>query len=1430
MGLLALIAAALLAGGWLQTAPGKRQLAEMVGRLASDDTQTVEIAGIEGWLPFELRIARITVSDGAGAWLRVEDAALDWSPISLLFGRLEIESLTARHVAVDRSPIRPEEPAGADSTVSLPLEIRAEHVAVPVIELAEPVLGAPARLSLDGMVELAEPRRGIRLVAAVRRIDATAGTLDIVLAYEPEAGRLAAEIQAAEPPGGVVARLLDLPGLPAVELDLTGEGPVDNWRAQLAVDAGPDLSVDADVGIAEIGSGHLVTLEADAALAGLAAGPGRALLAGRSRLSGRVLVGDDGQVTLDRIGIETAAGTLTAIGEADWRRGTVDTGLAVTAGDPTVFADILPDTAWGGAELDLRILGAIADPRIEATLAVRGLETHGAAVSAISAEAILDRVADAGGRGLRFWGEGSLVGPSFGAAELDALLASDVTWQASGVASLDGSAVFEQLRIVTAGVDLDASGDLASDGSVTAVGTLSIDDLGRLQPLLWNSIGGQAELSLQADVSDGAITLSTRGAVAGPRSGLAGVDALLRESAEMAADLVVHPDGMVDIDGIRIAGGDNVLTGRATLAGDRLAADWGLSVPSIAPVSNAYGVAADGRVTGAGRIEGPLDRLAVRADVSVETPAYDGMTLPDFVAHLELDDVAGFPSGLLRLEGQVEGETASLATGLTVTPDGGVRLDPIEATHAGLSATGALDLMPDGLVAGRLTAHVDDVASLAARFDLPLSGQADVTTELSVREGAQDLRTSVEMLGPILDAGSAESVTADLSIEDLGGEGRLQVRAGASGLSAGGMEFDRVDVDARGNAEALAMSLAATGADLSGDASANIERSGRSTRIGLATMRARFRGVPFELAAPAMLEVAPGSLSVDRLVVRAEDGRLELAGSLGETLDASLELVAVPLTLLALADLGLPVDGTIDGSARVEGPATQPEASFELRSVDLSSGHTVGIGLPSAEFNATGRWSGGRVDIEADARLADNAGLELAASLPARPSPDGPFPVLDRNGTISARAAGTLDVALFDDMLAAAGNRVAGQLSLDFEASGTMAAPMVEGTAALNDGRYENAFYGSRLEDISASLTASGTALRLTELSATTPGGGTFTGTGSLDIDPARGYPFQLDAVLRNGTVVDTALVSAAADADLRLGGALADKLLLSGEVLVLSAEFRIPDRLPASVPELPVEEVNLPPELAAARAERQPASPAAAVDADLDIVASARQGIFVRGRGLEVELAGDLSIRGSTAAPAIGGALTLRSGILDLLGRRLTFQRGGLDFDGTSRLDPELDLLAVADVSDATIEVELGGRVSEPRLSFRSVPELPPDEIAARLLFGKDVLSLSPVEAALLAQSAGQLAGSSPGLPDQVRRSVGLDRLDVEVGDEEGETSVSGGRYVGDGVYVGVEQGLNEQSSRANVEIELTPNVTVESEVGADAQGRIGVRLEWDY
>jgi translocation and assembly module TamB len=125
----------------------------------------------------------------------------------------------------------------------------------------------------------------------------------------------------------------------------------------------------------------------------------------------------------------------------------------------------------------------------------------------------------------------------------------------------------------------------------------------------------------------------------------------------------------------------------------------------------------------------------------------------------------------------------------------------------------------------------------------------------------------------------------------------------------------------------------------------------------------------------------------------------------------------------------------------------------------------------------------------------------------------------------------------------------------------------------------------------------------------------------------------------------------------------------------------------------------------------------------------------------------------------------------------------------------------------------------------------VPRDEIVSRVLFGKSAATLTAAEAAQLALALRDLTGGGGG-PDVLgfaRRTLGVDVLRVETA-EGGSAAVEAGRYLTDEVYLGVKQGATSQSSSAGVEVELTPNITVESEITGSGANKSGVRFQWDY
>src|SRR5690606_22281508 len=115
---------------------------------------------------------------------------------------------------------------------------------------------------------------------------------------------------------------------------------------------------------------------------------------------------------------------------------------------------------------------------------------------------------------------------------------------------------------------------------------------------------------------------------------------------------------------------------------------------------------------------------------------------------------------------------------------------------------------------------------------------------------------------------------------------------------------------------------------------------------------------------------------------------------------------------------------------------------------------------------------------------------------------------------------------------------------------------------------------------------------------------------------------------------------------------------------------------------------------------------------------------IFVRGRGIDAELSGDLTVKGTAANPIVSGGFEMRRGRLEILTKRLDFSRGRITFGGG--LIPVLDMEAASNVSSSTVIVSVTGNANDPKFSFSSTPAAPQDEVLAMLIFGQSMSKLS--------------------------------------------------------------------------------------------------------
>jgi translocation and assembly module TamB len=228
-----------------------------------------------------------------------------------------------------------------------------------------------------------------------------------------------------------------------------------------------------------------------------------------------------------------------------------------------------------------------------------------------------------------------------------------------------------------------------------------------------------------------------------------------------------------------------------------------------------------------------------------------------------------------------------------------------------------------------------------------------------------------------------------------------------------------------------------------------------------------------------------------------------------------------------------------------------------------------------------------------------------------------------------------------------------------------------------------------------------------------------------------------------------------------------------------------------------------------------------------LNLRITAPNQVFIRGRGLDAELGGALTLQGSTAAIVPSGAFNLIRGRLDILGRRLQVSEALLQLQGA--LVPFLRIVASTESDGITASVQIEGSATDPLVSFTSDPDLPQEEVLARLLFDRGLESLTAFQAVQLAGAVATLAGrAGVGVIDNLRQRAGLDNLDLTA-NGVGSAELTFGKYLSEKAYTEVTLDQGGKSS-ISINLDLAPHVTVKGQLDSDGQTGIGLFLQRNY
>ncbi|MFN3765136.1 MAG: translocation/assembly module TamB domain-containing protein [Aliihoeflea sp.] len=974
--------------------------------------------------------------------------------------------------------------------------------------------------------------------------------------------------------------------------------------------------------------------------------------------------------------------------------------------------------------------------------------------------------------------------------------------------------VTDDLRIENQQFDLLAEGTYAT-GAADFDFRFGLTDLALVSPQASGALTAEG----RASGSDGLINLTT--SVTVPSGRLA--DKQLRDAAIAFEGTLQDSDldgtigGSAFLDGVRVDLSSAIAlveeerrltdlvfsAGGARLTGSVVQGETGLLAGSLeidaADISTLAALAlqeASGAVQATIALEPVEDEQRATVEGTIDSFVVGETRIEAADIQAGIDDLFGVP----RIDGSVD------ARGISA---GGVDVATLQARAnrqgetTDFSANARLDNGTTAAAEGSLTPEGDGFRLALTRIDL---AQGDLAARL--RQPA-----SLSIIG--------ETITIDALALDVGG----------GSIDATGRIADQIDLDVA--VAALPLSIANTirpDLELGGtiDGTARITGPRNQPDVAFDIRGSTLRAAVLRDAGLSSLGLtARGTTSGDRLEIDARatspeglDATVRGSAPLGDgQLALDVTLAAFPLGILNAVVPDQNLGGNLSGTARVTGTTSDPQAAFNLSASGLSAAPLSDAGIGALNAAAAGRFADQTVTLSS-VTVSGNQGLSLSAS--------GTVPLQGSGLAVNLTAEAPLSLA--NRFLIDRGTQLVGTVGVQGQVTGSISDPQIRGTVSTQGAQVVDPETNVSLRGINVSASIDGQTITIQSANATLGAGGTVSAGGTISL--GEGLPADINIVLNQARYNDGDLIAATVSGNLAFTGPLAADARLSGTVNIERAEISVPENLGGGAAGIDVIHRNPPPGVAATL-ERARANDGTPVPSSrpsviqLDVTVNAPNQIFVRGRGLDAELGGSVRVLGPVTNVQPVGGFELIRGRIGILGQRIEFEEGTITLVGD--LDPVLNFVASSESDGTTVFITVSGRVSALDISFSSSPQLPEDEVLARLIFNRSLSELSAFQIAQLAAAAAELAGGgNSSLLGSLRSATGLDDLDI-VTDSEGNAAVRAGRYIQDNIYLGVEAGAGG-TARGTINLDITEELKARGAVGSDGDSSLGVFFERDY
>ncbi len=1433
-----LLALVVVAIGYLDSGSGHKKIASMVEDSLKTAESSIAIGEIEGSIFSDLQISSVTLSDRQGIWLEIQDIKATWSPASIFASTLHVSEISANLVDLKRTPETPEEKSEPEDQTpftltlpELPIDIVIENFSASKIIIGETFANVSSNFKLSGALKLTEAD-GITIKTNLVNSESNQDKIHIDVSYPREGSSLDVDMTLSAPKDGFFISLAGLDVAKDIVAEINGQGPINDWSGNIDVLLGEKKISHTDVGFkdAELDLLSEIIIEnfLPTEFADIGSKPTFFKLNMKPSSS------------KDKWDIITAINNhfmnIDAIGALNLNQPEIFDQLNLTLAltDVSPLQPIIAPAYVTPFNMNGVLTSISSRPQLHVTFD----DFSAGTIDQIEARLAGEIKAELAAQTIKITSKGKIISLSGSSVEaIEGLVEPGFIWALDG--SFDQNSSLASLKQFILGnrfMEIGAEATFANTTGAAAVNLgVTVADLSNISRAMDVDVGlkGNAKLTLsgaranndaplKADIELNTDNMTLENAL---------ISELIGPAQKLKVDIEQSSEGTLRVRDLALNADHINFVAESEISPEQQIRDaiFNLEFEKLEQIKNLEGMSLTGNIKITGSLSGSLKNPSLKAETGFNALDIQGLSLSDLTAKLVADNILGDVAatlesksestfGLFILNAKLakENETFNL-------PDLNLSLGPYQAT-------GNISLQPEHPALGEIIIQTNE-----RELDSVNSGNIDASITLSDENATQKIILNANLENILLSLNEADlvslksgEISADMLL--LENNPRVKLTAIINELMHPQFQIADAQISADQIKEGFAYTAIANGTnsmpyqiELTGDFKVDQQNIQTLT----ASMNGSIGDTPISFEHEDGIIMADDNIAVSPFILGLGDGTISgSAEVISNTVHANIEADNADLAPIRVLLQEFPLTGHLNGTLDLNKSLDSFLTDFNLNLTDIEFPDQSSIYAESMNFAVTGKVTELSSDITGTMSLDESFSAIFDAKIPLKIDPATFTAHLDEQAILEGHINWKGEVASIWPVVNQPDHDLSGDLQTTLTIGGTISKPDIDGELTLSSGRYEHMQSGFVAGNIDMAATILDRNLKLDHFSANDGEDGTMAATADIRVDQDLDYNAQVNLSLAGAKLVRQPELSITTSSEL-IFIKNSEQSSLKGDINIENADIGAINAGGPAIPTLDVTEINSDGIVAKNGKQDEELKPV-----DLDLNLRAPRKLFIRSFGMDSEWQADLKITGTSEEPIIGGTASQIRGFFEFSGKRFNLTRGSFSFPGNSSNDPIIEILAEHQLPDMTATIRIFGPASNPSIKMSSTPYLPENEVMARILFGTSVAQLTTVEAVQLAAAIHSLSnGGGQGLMGGIRSAIGVDRLSIDNdASREYGTTITGGKYLTDNVYVEVSTAPATGQTATSVEVGLSRNLSLVTRRTLDNDNNLSIKWFWDY